>query len=333
MICLAQNKLNVAVIGGGVWGKKLIGEYLSLSRKRDDVHLAFVVDKDKDRLALLSNEFNLPSNMLLTDARDVFKDESVQAVHIATPNVLHFEQAMAAMDAHKNVLVEKPLSLTMRDAIKLARRAEEEALVLHVGHIFRFNNAVKETRRLIQENAIGRLFYFSLRWETLISPPGGRDIVFDLAPHPIDILNFLYNEWPARVLSIGRSFLRNLPDKEEVAEAIVEFEDDVFAPISLSWLFAGPKRRVITVTGQSGVLETDAIEQRITIYKNGKSEQHPVKANNTIETMIDHFANCILRGGVAQNSALIGAMTVGVLTAMRESARKKQFIDVLGGGN
>lgn len=327
---MTADKLKIAVIGAGTWGRKLVGEYLSLSKKRDDVELGLVADSDKNRLTSLSNEFGLPFSMLVTDANVVLADDTVQAVHIATPNKMHFTLGMAAMEAHKHLLLEKPMALTMREAVKLARKAEEEALVLHVGHIFRFNNAVKEARLLLKERVVGKPLYYSLQWETLTKPPADRDIVFDLAPHPIDVLNYLSNEWPARVLAIGRSFLRKQPDKEEVAEAITEFDDEVFARITLSWLYSGPKKRTISVVGESGTIEIDALDQRITLYQDGSSEKHSVKANNTIESMIAHFVNCILKGEPSQNSALVGAMTVGVLSAMRESTRTKRFVDVLG---
>jgi UDP-N-acetylglucosamine 3-dehydrogenase len=326
------SKLKLALVGVGTWGKKLLAEYLSLSSRRNDFELSLVVDSDRNRLNLVGNEFDLSADKLTTDAKGVLKDETIQAVHIATPNASHFSQAMTAIEAHKHVLLEKPMALTMREAVKLARKSEEESIVLHVGHIFRFNNAIREARGLLKKGVVGKPLYYSLRWETLINPPLGRDIVFDLAPHPIDVLNYLSDEWPTRVLAVGRSYLRKSADKEEVAEAIAEFHDDVFAPITLSWLYSGPKRRLVSVVGDSGTIEIDALLQRIAVYQNEKSDVYPVEANNTIQSMIEHFVDCIVKGAPAENSALVGAMTIGVLSAMRESARTKRFVDVLGSG-
>lgn len=327
---MGTSKLGVAVVGVGYWGRKLVAEYLSLSKKRDDVQLKYVVDCDKERLAFVGNELGLPSSMLETDSSKVLKDDSVQAVHLATPNETHFPLGMAALESRKHVLLEKPMALALGDALKLARKAEQDSLVLHIGHIFRFNNAVREARMLLNNGAIGKPLYFRLDWEALLDPPEDRDIVFDLGPHPVDVLNFLSNEWPSRVSTLGRSFRRKKTGQEEVAKAVLEFEDDLFAHIAMSWLYAGPKRRHVSITGESGTIELDAMNQELAVYNHAGLKNHPVQANNTIESMITHFVGGILKGEAPHNSGLTGAMTVAILSAMRSSMRTKTFVSVLG---
>jgi predicted dehydrogenase len=325
-----SSKLGVAVIGTGYWGKKLVGEYLALSKERNDTELRYVVDIDKDRLASIAHDFDLPRKMLETDSSKIFKDKSVQAIHIAIPNHLHFAFGMEALENGKHVLLEKPMALTLRDALKLARKAEEESVVLCVGHIFRFNNAVREARMLLSQDVVGKPLYYHLDWEALLRPPEGRDIVLDLGPHPVDVINFLSNEWPTQILTLGKSFQRRKPNREEVAETVAEFEDDVFAHVSLSWLYAGPRKRNISVTGDLGTIEVDALNQQVMIYDRQGSRNHSVRANNTIQTMITHFVDSILKREPPQVSALVGAMTVAVLSAMRESMRARRFVGVLG---
>lgn len=320
----------MAVVGAGYWGRKLVKEYLSLSRIRDDIRLKRIVDCDLDRLKSMASELTLPNDMLLTDLSRLFKDDTVQAVHIATPNDTHFPLGMAVLESRRHLLLEKPMGLTMREAVKLARRAEEQSVVFHVGHIFRFNNAIRQTRSLIGSQIIGKPLYYKLQWETSMKPPEGRDIVFDLGPHPIDVLNYLSNEWPDRVLAVGRSFVRRQLHQEDAAEAIAEFKDDIFACISMSWLYSGPRRRMVSVVGDAGCIEVDALDQQIRTWSGGHSTDHPVQANNTIEAMIAHFVDSILKGEPAQNSALVGTMTVGVLSAMRESMKVGRFVNVLG---
>jgi UDP-N-acetylglucosamine 3-dehydrogenase len=317
---LSGTKLRVGVIGAGYWGKKLIGEYLSLSRKRDDIQLTRIVDCDKERLANVAKEFNLPTDMFETDAPKVLNNDSIDAAHIAIPNETHFPICMAALAAGKHVLVEKPMALTMREAIKLARRAEEKCLVLNVSHIFRFNNAVTRASSLLADGIVGKILTLHLNWEDLVKPPPkDRDIVFDLCPHPVDILNCMLGEWPTRVRAVGRSFLRRETGKEEVVHSLLEFNSDVFATIDASWIYAGPKRRFIEVEGERGCLQVDALNQRITTYSQERSKEYHVETNNTIETMITHFLQHIREKETQENSALVGIMTVGVLAAMRQS--------------
>jgi UDP-N-acetylglucosamine 3-dehydrogenase len=327
---MPPDTLNVAVFGAGYWGRKLVGEYLSLSKSRSDVELKFVVDPDKERLKTVGKEFGLPSNMMEADASTVLNDTSVSAVHLAIPNEQHYPIGMAALEAHKHVLLEKPMALTMRDAIKLARKAEEGNLVLHIAHIFRFNNAVQQAQAFLTNDAIGNPLYYRLAWEALVDPPEGRDIIFDLGPHPIDVLNYLTNEWPSRVLSLGRYFRRGKSERADVAEAVMEFEDGTFANVALSWLYAGPKKRAVSITGDSGTLEIDALNQKITVYNKEGVRFHQVEANNTIQAMINHFTNSIQVREPPKVSALVGAMTVAVLCAMRRSMKTKRFMPVIG---
>ena len=132
------------------------------------------------------------------------------------------------------------------------------------------------------------------------------------------------------MLALGKSYVRKESGREEVAEVIAEFEDDTFASISLSWLYSGAKHRLITINGDSGTIEVDALAQRVTIYRRRETTTLPVQANNTIESMITHFIDCITKKTSPQNSALVGAVTVGVLSAMKESMRTKRFVSVLG---
>jgi predicted dehydrogenase len=328
---LSSRRLGIAIIGAGYWGRKLVGEYLSLTKKRNDAELRYVVDSDKKRLASVANDFGLPANILETDYLRILKNDSIDAVHLATPNATHFPIGMAVLESHKSLLMEKPMATNMREALKLARMAEMNGLILHVDHIFRFNNAVREAREILAKGLVGKPLHFGIRWESLRTPPPGADIILDLGPHPVDVLNYLCNEWPSRVLALGKSFLRKKQGHEEVAEAVAEFEDDVLARISLSWLYAGPRMRSISVTGELGTMELDALNQQLRTYRDGIEENHHVQANNTIESVIAHFLDNMTKGEPPQNSALIGAMTVAVLSAMRESMKTGSFVNVLGG--
>jgi len=327
---LTSDKLGVAVVGAGYWGRKLIGEYLSLSGKRNDLELRCVADCDRNRLASIANEFHLRDNMVHAEPSEVLQDSSVQAVHVAAPNETHFKLGMQVLDARRHLLLEKPMAMTTREALKLARRAEEHSLVLQVGHIFRFNNAVKKAKSLLANDAVGKPLYLSMEWNALFAAPAGRDIVFDLAPHPVDITNYLLDEWPTRVIAIGRSFVHEKTAGERMAFVVTEFNHDILAQLSLSWIHHGPKTRRVIVTGESGTVEIDALDQRVTLYRGTTRENCRVQPNNTIESEIGHFVDAIVRKGASENSALIGAMNVAVLSAAKQSMKTGSYFDVLG---
>jgi UDP-N-acetylglucosamine 3-dehydrogenase len=326
---MPKKRLTIAVIGAGYWGKKLVSEYLSLSRSSGILRLKCVADNDKKRLAAVGHEFGLSRSMLQTDNSRVLRDSSLDAVHLAVPNHLHFKLGMEALESRKHVLLEKPMTLTASGALKLARTSKEQSLVLQVGHIFRFNNAVREARALLAGGLIGRPLHCHLHWEALFKHHENRDIIFDLAPHPVDVLNCLTKEWPTRVFTVGKSLSRQRTKGEEVAETFADFENNLFAHISLSWIYYGPKRRTISMTGDSGTIEVDALNQTLSSYKNGVLRRHPIEANNTIRSMIVHFANSILIGKSHEASAVIGAKTVSVLCAMKDSMKRKRFVNVV----
>ena len=321
-------EVHVAVIGAGYWGYKLIREYIALSREDQRVRLSAVVDLSKERLQQVSRELHLPAKILYTDPEAVAKMGDVNAVHIATPNETHYEIATLMLEHDKHVLLEKPMALTSREAFKLARIAEEEDKVLLVGHIFRFNNALRKMKEILNSSD-EELYYMDLVWATHMKPPQNRDIIFDLAPHPIDIINFLTGEWPHKVFTIGKSFIRQQQGLEEVAYSLLKLPGDPMAAVKLSWVEYGPKTRHVRVVTDKSTYHIDALTQTITKYDERGKREIRVTPSNTMKEMIKHFIDLIISGGAPNNSALIGALTVTVLEAMRESLTKRKTITIL----
>lgn len=322
-----RKKVHVVVIGAGYWGEKLIQEYLNLSVERPDVVLYAIVDIDDRRLNYLKEKYDLPSKILYKNYLEVLSDNNVDAVHIAVPNEKHYQIAMDAIEKGKNILLEKPMTTCSRTAFKLARAAEKAGLIMMVGHIFRFNNAVNMAKELVMSKKMGKIYYLTLKWVTNMQALPQTDIVFDLAPHPIDILNHLLDEWPISVFARAKSFKREKPNFEDVAFIMMEFPENIMAETTLSWIHHGIKTRSIEIVGENGTLYVDALNQKVTLYNNDVVSNLSVEKNNTIKSMIEHFlANIISGRSVAENSPLIGAMTVNVIEKIRESIIKKCFV-------
>src|SRR5207245_7187245 len=127
-----------------------------------ELKLSYVVDASKPTLDLISSQLNKNGVEYCTDYERALRSDKVDAVHIALPNKIHYEIACSALEAGKHVLLEKPMALSSREAFKLARMAEERGLVLQVGHIFRFNNALRRVRAILKSGTIGRIFYAKL---------------------------------------------------------------------------------------------------------------------------------------------------------------------------
>jgi UDP-N-acetylglucosamine 3-dehydrogenase len=324
------DKINLALFGSGYWGTKLAAEYIQLQQLNENFSFFGIVDPDKRMLAEIQKKFNLRSDMLLDNVEECLCNPDINAIHVATPNETHFRIAHEALIQNKHVLLEKPMSLTSRDAFKLARLAEKSGQILLVGHIFRFNAALDRAREMLEEGQIGDINYIQMSWLDYLNPLPNRDIIFDLLPHPVDIVNFLTGEWPSSIYTHSYSYTRSKQtENEDVAFIIMELPDKSSAQVTLSWIQPGIKQRLVTVTGTKGTMVIDTLLQGLFICNNNQKTNVTVKKNNTIRSMITHFVNCISRVENPNNSALVGAITVGVLTSARKSLIEKKVLKIL----
>lgn len=322
--------VRIAVIGAGYWGTKLACEYSLLSQAIEDVYLNSVVDTSRERLDALRQQLKNDGVNFSTEYEEILRDDSVDAVHIAIPNHLHYETARMALEAGKHVLLEKPMTTSSKEALELAGLSEKQGLVLHVGHIFRFNNAVRKVGEIIRQGILGKIFYASLIWASDIEPPKDRDIIFDLAPHPVDVLNYLLDEWPFTVCATAGSFLRGEAGREEVAFINLDFPSRTLANIYVSWIDHGTKQRTVRIVGEKGSLVCDALNQSVTIHtREEQMRSMEVLVNNTIRDMQLHFIDGIRGSGSPRlNNPSVGASTVQVLEAIANSVRSKSFVSL-----
>lgn len=322
-----KDSINVAVLGAGYWGRKVVSEYLNLEKMNPEVSLSSVCDLKSENLNFCEENLRVDRKKLSSDYKDVLSSDKVSAVHICTPNETHYNYCIDALTAGKHVLIEKPMALTAKDAWQIVKEAENRGLCLQVGHIFRFNNALRVVRKQIVENFFGDLFYLKMQWTTLMPSPIGRDIIFDLGPHPVDIMNYLLGEWPLRVSCHARAYRRK--SQEELAYVAMEFSKKVLAHIELSWLQPG-KVRELNIMGKKRCASVDCLNQTVTITENntGGSFKLEVVPNNTILDEINHFSNCILGRSNYRNPGAVGAGNVAVLERLKRSSEESKVVKV-----
>jgi len=317
-------KINVGVIGAGFWGKKIVNEYLQLKKQNQLVNLYAVCDLLEDNMKYFQN-YGLPC--ITKDYREMISSSEVDAVNICTPNETHYQICREALEAGKHVLVEKPMTLSSAEAYELVELARKRELVLSVGHIFRFNNALRMARNLINNGFFGKLFYLKLEWTTLTPPFEGRDIITDLAPHPFDIIHFLLGEWPLKITCKAKAYRRE--KLEEMAYVVAEFKNGVMAHIELSWLLPG-KTREVSVMGSDRFAKIDCLSQDVKVFENDGFRDVYVKRNNTIEEELEHFVYCVQNNSVVNNcyfnesNGLIGAHVVRLLEITRKSIEEER---------
>jgi UDP-N-acetylglucosamine 3-dehydrogenase len=324
-----SNAPRIAVIGCGYWGRKVIHETLEIGRTTGKIELRSVVDTFPGSLAQCQNEFGSEIDYR-SDWQEIAADPSISGAHICTPNGTHFEVASTFLRRGKSVLVEKPLTLRTAEAYELVRLAKENNCVLCVGHIHRFNNGVKELRRVLNEGRIGDSYYVGFRWTAFMNPQLQREVVTDLAPHPFDICNYILDDWPEKISCKGRGYRTKL--NEEVAYITAEHKGGLMAHIEVSWLDPN-KRREVTVIGSKGTAHLDCGTQKLVIENSEGRNEVQFAPSNTLASEIIHFSNCIQNNHDSapfanHSDGVLGARVVSLLEASRESMYQERTIPV-----
>jgi predicted dehydrogenase len=315
-------RFQVGVLGVGYWGRKIVEEWSAIP----NVQVRAVSDLADKNLELAKDRYAIEG--LFHDYREVVAIPEIRAVNVCLPNPLHFQACKEALQAGKHVLVEKPMTLTTEEGRELVELAEELNLTLSVGHIYRFNNALAEIRRLIKERFFGKVFLVEMEWTNLEQPFSDRDVIVDLAPHYFDIINYLLDEWPVKVTCLGKPFRRK--ELEETAYIVSEMRSGTISHATLSWL--SPKKvRQINVVGESRSAYIDAVAQEITIYESGYTYKLGVERNNTIRTELMHFLQSIGNPmAETRNSGLVGLRTVEMIERSKESLAKGSTVSLKG---
>ncbi|MGD0056828.1 MAG: Gfo/Idh/MocA family oxidoreductase [Methanomassiliicoccales archaeon] len=306
-----MRRFDVGVLGVGYWGRKIVDEYSAIQ----GVSVKAVSDLSDKNLEYCRDRHRV--ECLYHDYMDVLRDDSITAVNVCLPNSLHFQACKEALDRGKDVLVEKPITLSSADGQVLVDLAEKNNLTLSVGHIYRFNNALLEVKRLMDENFFGKIFFLSMTWVNLEPPYADRDVIVDLAPHYFDIVNFLLDAWPRRITCVARPFRRK--EMEETAYIISEMPNGEIAHANLSWL-APKKVRQIEVVGENRSCVIDAVGQEVTVHESGYTYNLGIERNNTIRTELMHFLKSIGDPQIeTRNSGVIGVRTVEMIEYSRRS--------------
>jgi predicted dehydrogenase len=254
--------IGVAVVGAGHWGPHLVRNFNdNLSSQA-----LWVVDQDETRRKAIGERF--PSVSLSADIDDVLNDDRVDAVVIATPTSTHSALVQRALEAKKHVLVEKPITNSLVNAVELCSLAESLDRVLMVGHVFLFNPAVRAAKEYIDAGDLGQVEYLSMTRTNLGPVRTDVNAAWDLASHDISIANYWLGTVPEALSASGGSWLNQ--GVHDVVFATLLYPKNVVVHIEASWLNPR-KRRLISVIGAERMLTVDDmdINEPLRIYDKG----------------------------------------------------------------
>ena len=288
--------MNVAIIGFGYWGPNLVRNFNSVA----GCNVRHVCDSRPERLAVVNKQY--PSAITGSDYDLILNDVSVEAIIIATPVFTHFELAKKALLKGKNVLIEKPMTSTSAEAIELSELAKKMNKLLMVDHTFLYTGAVQKMKELIDSGNIGNIKYFdSTRINLGLFQPD-INVLWDLAPHDISILNYLIKDEPYSVNATGVSHTNN--NIENIAYFTVNYNSGFIAHFNCSWT-SPVKIRTMLIGGDKKMLVFNDLEptEKIRIYDTGYDVKTDEEKRNIL---VDYRAGDVYLPKVDSKEALFG---------------------------
>ena len=246
--------MNLAVVGCGYWGRNLVRNFRELGA------LALVCDasergrRDAGELA--------PDARISADFADAM-ESSIDAVALATPAETHYPLAQAALEAGKDVFVEKPLALTRDQGARLVQLARRHGKILMVGHVLEYHPAVTALRRAIADGRLGRIRYIYSNRLSLGKVRREENILWSFAPHDVAVILRLVGGLPLQVSAAGGNYIQ--PRIADVTVTNLLFDNGVRAHIFVSWLHPFKEQRLVVI-GDKRMASFDDVDKRLLVY-------------------------------------------------------------------
>jgi len=318
------SRIHVAVVGVGYWGKNLVRNFHQLGA------LTLLCDPDQAVEASCRQEYD--GVRFCADFTAVLSDPSVTAVALATPAVTHYEMAKAALEAGKDVFVEKPLAIEVKHGEELVTLAEAKRRVLMVGHILQYHPAVLKLQRLIQDGSLGKINYLYSNRLNIGKIRTEENILWSFAPHDISVMLSLLNEMPRRVSCRGGAYLNQ--DVCDVTLSHFDFPSGVQAHIFVSWLHPVKEQRLVVIGSEKMAVFDDTAEHKLVLYPHKVEWKNriplAVKAKGEIVELDDqeplraecqHFLDCVASRTAPLSSGAEGLRVLRILDACQRALR------------
>ncbi|MEJ0082987.1 MAG: Gfo/Idh/MocA family oxidoreductase [Puia sp.] len=325
--------IKVGVIGYGYWGPNIVRNFFATP----DCTVRMVADGRPERLHLLAKTF--PSIQGVRDAEEIIGSKDVDAIVIATPVHTHFELAKRSLLQGKHVLIEKPMTSSVREADELIELAAKKGLTLMADHTFLYTGAVQKMKEIIQTEVIGTPLYFDSSRINLGLFQPDINVLWDLAPHDISILTYLITEIPESINATGISHTGN--KIENIAYLTVNYNSNFIAHFVCSWsspvkvrqtLIGGDKKMIlyndlepsekvrVYDTGYNHKTEED--RNRIMVdYRTGDVYIPKLSSREALAGVADDFVQSVIHRKDPMSNATLGKSVVRILEASQESIK------------
>ncbi len=331
---LGENVLRVGVIGYGYWGPNIVRNF------HGQDHSTVVAVCDKSPKSLQRVRAAHPGMHCTSDAKELLNSPDIDLIAVVTPVWTHYELAKAALENGKHVFVEKPFTTTTAQAEELIELAERKNLKIMVDHTFLFTGAVKRIRSFIDDGTLGKLYYYDSTRVNLGLFQHDVNVIWDLAPHDLSIMDYVIEEKPEAVVATGQGHLNGIAN---IAFLTLYYPNNVIGHINVNWL-SPVKVRTTLIGGEKKMLVWNDIEvdEKIKLYDKGVQMGNPeglyqmlvsyrtgdmwapkVEQVEALKVEAGYFVDCILNNKTPFNDGQAGLRIVKMLEAADESLKQK----------
>ncbi len=335
--------IRVGVVGYGYWGPNIVRNLRGLDGSRVDM----VCDKSPASVERVRRAY--ADVATTTEPMDVIKCPSLDAVAIITPVWTHYELAKAALENGKHVFVEKPFTSTSAQAEELIELAAKKNLTIMVDHTFLYTGAVRKIDSLITEGTLGDLYYYDSTRVNLGLFQHDINVIWDLAPHDLSIMDYLIKEKPEAVSATGQAHFSS--GLEDVAFITVYFPKNIIAHINVNWI-SPVKIRTTLIGGEKKMLvwndleadekikvydkgvdmtQRESVYQLLVSYRSGDMFAPRLPGGEALTMELKQFVDCINHGKSSINDGHAGLRIVKMLEAAQQSIKKRGELVYLDG--
>ncbi len=273
--------ITVGVIGCGYWGPNLLRNFA----ENEGAELRWICDTDEARLTAMGRRY--PAAQTTVDYRQLLADPRLDGIAIVTPVATHFEIAKLALLAGKHALVEKPLTATAREAEELVEIAKRTGRMLMVDHTFVYTGAVRKMKEIVAGGELGELLYFDSVRINLGLFQRDINVLYDLAPHDLSIMDYLLDRQPDAVSAVGSCHIE--PGIESIAYLLMHFPGDFIAHFHFNWLAPVKIRRTL-IAGSRKMILYDDIEptEKVRVYDKGVTTNRAHNREADYQTLVSY---------------------------------------------
>jgi predicted dehydrogenase len=328
--------IKMGVVGYGYWGPNLVRNLFEVP----DTQVVAVSDMREDRLGLVTSRY--PSVRVSTDVRTLLDDPSIDAIAIATPVSTHYDLALRALQSGKHVMVEKPMTSSTEQALRLIEEADRRGLTLLVDHTFVYTGAVRKIKEIVEQGRLGDIYYYDSTRVNLGLFQHDVDVLWDLAVHDLSIMNYILPNSPCAVAATGINHFSG--GTENLAYLTMFFEDNTIAHVNVNWLSPVKVRRTL-IGGSKQMIVYDDMEpsekvkvydKGITLsnapdsvyramvgYRSGDMFAPQLDVSEALKVEIQHFVDCIESGREPITGGRAGLQIVRLLESASRSMKQR----------